>query len=72
MTEAADRRHYVKRYYTGAVLSGGFRTSPDGPEDKAVRNHGIYYFPVCRRQHLVLSGGHAFSGHGDQTEPRSV
>ena len=42
--EAADRRQYVKRYYTGAVLSGGFRTSPAGPEDKAGWYHGIYHF----------------------------
>ena len=60
--EAADRRQYVKRYYTGAVLSGGFRTSPAGPEDKAVWYHGIYHFPVCCGQYLGLPGCHILSG----------
>ena len=43
---AAGRIRHVKRYYAGPVLPGGLGAPPDGSQDKAVWNHGIYCIPV--------------------------
>ena len=39
---AAGRIRHVKRYYAGPVLPGGLGAPPDGSQDKAVWDPGIY------------------------------